>query len=117
MPAADGIRPFRFDVPQSDLDDLHRRLDLTRWSYGVLRDYLRDLVRHWRQAYGWRAADGRPGSVVEFLDVLGLLADPVAHGGDPADAFHVVVPGSGSGRRAGTGARRSPASWAPTPTC
>ena len=35
---------------------------------------------------------GWPGSFVEFLDVLGPLADPAAHGGDPADAFHVVVP-------------------------
>jgi hypothetical protein len=35
---------------------------------------------------------GWPGSVVEFLDVLGPLTDPGAHGGDPADAFHVVAP-------------------------
>ncbi|MGW7257585.1 epoxide hydrolase family protein [Streptomyces sp. NPDC054834] len=35
---------------------------------------------------------GWPGSVVEFLDVVGPLTDPAAHGGDPADAFHVVVP-------------------------
>ncbi|MEX3101733.1 MULTISPECIES: epoxide hydrolase family protein [unclassified Streptomyces] len=35
---------------------------------------------------------GWPGSVVEFLDVVGPLTDPVAYGGDAADAFHVVVP-------------------------
>jgi pimeloyl-ACP methyl ester carboxylesterase len=35
---------------------------------------------------------GWPGSVVEFLDVIGPLTDPRAHGGDPADAFHVVIP-------------------------
>ncbi len=35
---------------------------------------------------------GWPGSVVEFAKVIGPLADPAAHGGDPADAFHVVVP-------------------------
>jgi epoxide hydrolase len=35
---------------------------------------------------------GWPGSVVEFLDVIGPLTDPVAHGGDEADAFHVVIP-------------------------
>jgi len=35
---------------------------------------------------------GWPGSVLEFLDVLGPLTDPVKHGGDPADAFHVVAP-------------------------
>ena len=35
---------------------------------------------------------GWPGSVVEFLDVIGPLADPSAHGGDTADAFHVICP-------------------------
>ena len=35
---------------------------------------------------------GWPGSVVEFLDVVGPLTDPEAHGGDAADAFHAVAP-------------------------
>jgi len=35
---------------------------------------------------------GWPGSVVEFLDVIGPLTDPTAHGGEPGDAFHLVVP-------------------------
>ena len=35
---------------------------------------------------------GWPGSVIEFLEVAPLLADPRAHGGDPQDAFHVVLP-------------------------
>ncbi|HEX8132961.1 MAG TPA: epoxide hydrolase, partial [Actinomycetes bacterium] len=35
---------------------------------------------------------GYPSSVVEFLRIVGPLADPRAHGGDPADAFHLVAP-------------------------
>ncbi len=35
---------------------------------------------------------GWPGSIVEFLDLIGPLTDPRAHGGDPADAFHLVIP-------------------------
>jgi len=35
---------------------------------------------------------GWPGSVVEFLDVIGPLTDPAGHGGDPGDAFSVVIP-------------------------
>ncbi|KAA8886056.1 epoxide hydrolase 1 [Nocardia colli] len=35
---------------------------------------------------------GYPGSVVEFLELIGPLTDPVAYGGDSADAFHVVIP-------------------------
>jgi pimeloyl-ACP methyl ester carboxylesterase len=35
---------------------------------------------------------GWPGSVVEFLKVIGPLTDPTAHGGEAADAFHLVCP-------------------------
>ena len=35
---------------------------------------------------------GWPGSVAEFMNIVGPLTDPARHGGDPADAFHVVAP-------------------------
>lgn len=35
---------------------------------------------------------GWPGSVLEFRDVIGPLTDPIAHGGDARDAFHLVIP-------------------------
>ncbi|MEU1969569.1 epoxide hydrolase family protein [Micromonospora sediminicola] len=35
---------------------------------------------------------GWPGGVAEFLDVIGPLHDPRSHGGDPSDAFHLVIP-------------------------
>ena len=35
---------------------------------------------------------GWPGSFVEFLDLVGPLTDPAAYGGDPADAFDLVIP-------------------------
>lgn len=34
---------------------------------------------------------GWPGSVVEFLDLIAPLTDPVAHGADKTDAFHLVI--------------------------
>jgi pimeloyl-ACP methyl ester carboxylesterase len=37
-------------------------------------------------SHGW------PGSIVEFHKVIEPLVDPVAHGGDASDAFHVVCP-------------------------
>jgi pimeloyl-ACP methyl ester carboxylesterase len=55
---------------------------------------------------------GWPGSIVEFLDVIGPLTDPRAHGGDPADAFHLVIPSipgfafSGPTREPGWDSRR-----------
>ncbi|MFI5973248.1 epoxide hydrolase family protein [Streptomyces sp. NPDC051452] len=60
---------------------------------------------------------GWPGSIVEFLDVVGPLTDPVAHGGEAADAFHVVVPGipgfglSGPTTEAGWEAGRVADAW------
>ena len=35
---------------------------------------------------------GWPGSIAEFRQVIGPLVDPVAHGGNAEDAFHLVVP-------------------------
>ncbi|MET8637213.1 epoxide hydrolase family protein [Streptomyces sp. NPDC004074] len=159
----ESIRPFRLAIPQSDLDDLHDRLDRTRWpgelpgvgwAYGVPLGYLRELVRYWRHDYDWRAAEARlnewpqftteidgasvhfahirsperdatplivthgwPGSIAEFLDIVGPLTDPAAHGGDPADAFHVVMPGipgfglSGPTRDTGWEAGRVAHAW------
>ncbi|TCL05014.1 epoxide hydrolase family protein [Sodalis ligni] len=35
---------------------------------------------------------GWPGSVIEFLDIIDSLVDPIAHGGKAEDAFHLVIP-------------------------
>jgi len=133
-----GLRPYRINIPQADIDDLRQRLARTRWApelpgagweRGVPTAYLRELATYWAGEYDWRAHEaalnaypqfittidgadvhflhvrsaepgatpllllhGWPGSVVEFLDLIGPLTDPVAHGGDPAGAFHLVIP-------------------------
>jgi pimeloyl-ACP methyl ester carboxylesterase len=61
---------------------------------------------------------GWPGSIVEFLDVIGPLVDPVAHGGEASDAFHVVCPSlpgfgfSGKPAEPGWGLNRIARAWA-----
>src|ERR1700740_42336 len=35
---------------------------------------------------------GWPGSVIEFMKIIGPLTDPTAHGGKAEDAFHVIAP-------------------------
>lgn len=61
---------------------------------------------------------GWPGSIVEFLKVIGPLTDPAGHGGDPKDAFHVVCPAlpgygfSGKPKRPGWGAEKIADTWA-----
>jgi epoxide hydrolase len=61
---------------------------------------------------------GWPGSIVEFLKVIGPLADPTVHGGEAADAFHVVCPSlpgygfSDKPPQPGWGVERIAAAWA-----
>ncbi|WP_214416482.1 epoxide hydrolase family protein [Sphaerisporangium fuscum] len=132
------IRPFRIDIPQTDLDDLHDRLARVRptrqlpgegWSRGVPVTVLEELAGYWHKEYDWRRHEARlnefpqftteidgqeihflhvrssvpgalplvlnhgwPNSFVEFAELVGRLTDPAAHGGDPSQAFHVVVP-------------------------
>jgi pimeloyl-ACP methyl ester carboxylesterase len=157
------MRPFEIDIPQSQLDDLNRRLAATRWpdempgvgwSRGVPLGYLKELAEYWRTRYDWRAAEARlnefpqflteidgvqvhflhvrspemnampmilthgwPSSVVEFIDVIGPLTNPVAHGGNAADAFHVVIPSmpghafSGPTRQPGWDTERIAHAW------
>jgi pimeloyl-ACP methyl ester carboxylesterase len=60
---------------------------------------------------------GWPGSVVEFVKVIGPLTDPVAHGGVAADAFHLVCPSlpgygfSGKPSKAGWSTLRTAEAW------
>jgi pimeloyl-ACP methyl ester carboxylesterase len=76
------IRPFRLDIPQSALDDLRRRIDLTRWpecetvedwSQGVPLAALRELVRYWRTGYDWRVCEARLNGFGQFhTEIEGL---------------------------------------------
>ena len=129
------IQPFLLEVPEAVLSDLRRRLLQTRWpepetvsdwSQGVPLAYLRDLCGYWADGYDWRPAEARlnalplilthgwPGSVVEFLKVIGPLTDP----DDGGDAFHVVCPSlpgygfSGKPGQAGWGVERIARAWA-----
>ena len=60
---------------------------------------------------------GWPGSIVEFIEVIGALTDPVAHGGWEGDAFHVVCPSlpgyafSDKPSSTGWGVERTAAAW------
>jgi pimeloyl-ACP methyl ester carboxylesterase len=61
---------------------------------------------------------GWPNTSVEYLGLVDPLTDPHAHGGDPADAFDVVIPSlpgfgfSGPTTEAGWDARRTANAWA-----
>jgi hypothetical protein len=67
LPAeSDEIEPFILEVPQSQLDDLGRRLESIRWpeqelvddwSQGAPLAKVWALIDHWRGAYDWRRCE------------------------------------------------------------
>lgn len=59
--------PFVLAIPDSEIDDLKRRLARTRfpneprgndtWSWGTNLSYMERLIAHWRDAFDWRAVE------------------------------------------------------------
>ncbi len=73
------ITPFRLAVAQSAIDDLHQRIDLTRWpdqapdapwSYGTDVTYLRELVSWWRTGYDWRETEAGLNAFAQFRTTI-----------------------------------------------
>ncbi|RDI54334.1 epoxide hydrolase family protein [Nocardia mexicana] len=69
------IRPFRIDIPQSELEYLRDRLTHARWAAtlpgvgaerGITVDHLRDLAEYWRNEFDWRAQEARLNSFPQF---------------------------------------------------
>jgi pimeloyl-ACP methyl ester carboxylesterase len=81
---SDRIHPFRIEVAQEVLGDLGERLKNTRFSYqaeganwalGTDSDYLRELVRYWKDTYDWRKHETSLNQFAHFrteVDDIGL---------------------------------------------
>jgi pimeloyl-ACP methyl ester carboxylesterase len=70
------IRPFKVDVPESDLDDLRRRIAATRWpesetvgdaSQGVQLATMQALIRYWANDYDFRRFEARLNALPQFM--------------------------------------------------
>ena len=101
-----------------------RRLESRLNALGQFQARIDDLDVHFmhvpspiKNARPLVVTHGWPGSIVEFLKVVEPLADPVAHGGSEADAFHVVCPSlpgygfSGKPAQPGCGVARIASMW------
>jgi pimeloyl-ACP methyl ester carboxylesterase len=92
-----NMQPFRMGYAASEIEDLYRRLDATRWptipfdtgwNSGTNDRVLRDLVKYWRHEYDWFATQ-------EQLNRLTHLRGSIG-----GEALHCVVyKGLGGGRR------------------
>ncbi|SER70917.1 epoxide hydrolase [Lentzea xinjiangensis] len=69
------MKPFEITIPRSEIDDLHRRLDHTRWpgspagaswAQGTPLAHLRELAGHWRD-FDWRKAERRLNELPQFI--------------------------------------------------
>ena len=76
-----------------------RRCEAMLNGFGQHRTVIGDLGLHFlhvrsphEDALPLILTHGWPGSVVEFHKVIGPLTEPVAHGGEARDAFHLVIP-------------------------
>jgi pimeloyl-ACP methyl ester carboxylesterase len=72
---SDIIRPFRINIPDAALDDLHRRIAATRWpdkesvadhSQGVQLATIQELARYWGTEYDWRKVEARLNALPMF---------------------------------------------------
>ncbi|WP_419918098.1 epoxide hydrolase family protein [Candidatus Poriferisocius sp.] len=73
------VEPFAIEVPDGVLDDLHRRLDATRWfdplpgagwDEGTDLGYLRELCRYWRHDYDWRAVEAGLNRFPQYITTI-----------------------------------------------
>jgi len=69
------IRPFHLDIQDKQLEDLHRRIEATRWpskelvddrSQGVQLATMRELARYWTTEYDWRKCEARLNALPQF---------------------------------------------------
>jgi pimeloyl-ACP methyl ester carboxylesterase len=79
MPAAAtgaAIRPFRVDIPESDLLELRQRIEATVWperetvtdtSQGVQLAVMQELARHWATEYDWRTCEAALNALPQFV--------------------------------------------------
>lgn len=70
------IRDFVLDIPQAEIDLLHRKIDDTRWpeaepvgdwSQGTPLAALKELVAYWRKGYDWRACEAKLNAFGQFV--------------------------------------------------
>ena len=71
-----AIRPFRVDFPQTELDDLRKRVLATRWpeketvadfSQGVPLATMQKLARYWATEYDWRKVEAKLNALPNFI--------------------------------------------------
>ena len=70
------IRKFQLEVTDAVLDDLKKRLSMTRWpnketpedwSQGIPLGYMKELCDYWQHEYDWRAREERLNRFPQFI--------------------------------------------------
>ncbi|MEN3326408.1 MAG: hypothetical protein V7638_1215 [Acidobacteriota bacterium] len=68
------IRPFRLDIPETELTDLRKRINATRWpeqendpSQGVALKTIQALAQYWGTDYDWRKCEAKLNALPNFI--------------------------------------------------
>jgi len=82
------IEPFKISIPREILDNLHQRLERTRWPdevhqsgwrYGANLEYMKELADYWLTKFDWRAQEQRINSFASYQAVVGDLRVHFVH--------------------------------------
>ncbi len=94
-------KPFRIAVPDQVIDDLHQRLDATRWpqtldevgwDYGSDTAYVAELCRYWRHEYDWRTHEAAINELPQFTQRIDGLDIHFIHAeGKGPDPLPLVI--------------------------
>jgi pimeloyl-ACP methyl ester carboxylesterase len=95
------VRPFKIGFPESDLADLRKRIDATRWpeietvtddSQGVRLALMQELARYWSKGYDWSQCEAKLNDLPNFItEIDGLDIHFIHVRSQHQDALPLIV--------------------------
>ncbi|WP_055586341.1 epoxide hydrolase family protein [Peterkaempfera griseoplana] len=100
-PGTPAIRPFTFEFPEAELEDLRARIKAARWpeketvtdqSQGVQLETIKELARYWAEEYDWRKVEAKLKALPNFVtEIDGLDIHFIHVRSRHQDALPVIV--------------------------
>src|SRR5688572_24012994 len=86
-----SIKPFTINIPQQDIDDLKKRLALSRfppersagWAQGVPVNYLQKIANYWQTGFDWKEQEAYLNSFPQYMAEIN---------GQPVHFVHIKSP-------------------------
>ncbi|KDN49110.1 hypothetical protein RSAG8_02463, partial [Rhizoctonia solani AG-8 WAC10335] len=97
MAPYDEVKPFSISVPDEQLNELHKKLELTRlpdeldlpagqeWEWGIPLAVLKPVIDYWQTKYDWRAVEER---INQTLPQFTTYVESAKHGQQEVHFVH-----------------------------